>query len=196
MNSKAFGVIETIGLVGAVEAADAAIKSANVVLLGYDLAMGGMVAVGFTGDVGAVKAALEAGTAAAERIGKVYARLIIPRPHTDTEALVARFKEHPDQSGGKGGQTKAKTASSGSSGKSSSGSKSGAKKSSSRKTPKTEQEPETTPAEPEAQVEEPKEQPSPVTEPSQAEPQGSTDTGGGEEFRFSDTSEPESKPEE
>lgn len=78
---KALGLIETVGLVAAIEAADAGVKAANVKLIGYELAKGGgLTTVKFTGDVGAVKAAVEAGKAAAERVGKVYAVHVIPRP--------------------------------------------------------------------------------------------------------------------
>lgn len=83
---KALGLIETVGLVAAIEAADAGVKAANVKLLGYELAKGGgLTTVKFTGDVGAVKAAVEAGKAAAERIGKVYAVHVIPRPDNQVE---------------------------------------------------------------------------------------------------------------
>jgi len=102
---KAFGVIETMGFIAAVEAADAAAKSANVTLLGYEFARGGLVAVGFTGDVGAVKAAVDSGTAAAGRIGTVRSQLVIPRPHTDTESLIARFGPHESQRSGSGSGT-------------------------------------------------------------------------------------------
>lgn len=81
MSSKALGLIETIGLAAAIEAADAASKAANVTVLGYENSKGGgMIAVKLAGDVGAVKAAVAAGSAAAQRIGKVAATHIIPRP--------------------------------------------------------------------------------------------------------------------
>lgn len=87
--SKALGLIETIGLVPAIEAADAAVKAANVTLLGYESARGsGKITIKLTGDVGAVKAAVSAGVAAAERIGKVYGQLVIPRPHQEIDELV------------------------------------------------------------------------------------------------------------
>lgn len=83
---KALGLIETVGLVAAIEAADAGVKAANVKLIGYELAKGGgLTTVKFTGDVGAVKAAVEAGKAAAERVGKVYAVHVIPRPDNQVE---------------------------------------------------------------------------------------------------------------
>lgn len=87
---KALGLIETIGLVTAIEAADAAVKSANVTLVGYENTRGGgKITVKVVGDVGAVQAAVAAGVAAAERIGKVYGQRIIPRPSDEIEALIA-----------------------------------------------------------------------------------------------------------
>ena len=89
MSSKALGLIETIGLTSAIEAADAAGKAANVTLLGYENSKGGgLITVKLVGDVGAVKAAVSAGSAAAQRVGKVAATHIIPRPHTEIEALI------------------------------------------------------------------------------------------------------------
>ncbi len=89
---QALGLIETIGLVSAIEAADAAVKAANVTLLGYENTKGGgKITVKFVGDVGAVKAAVAAGVAAASRIGKVYGQHIIPRPHDEIEALIANL---------------------------------------------------------------------------------------------------------
>lgn len=83
---KALGLIETVGLVPAIEAADAGVKAANVKLVGYELARGGgLTTVKFLGDVAAVKAAVEAGKAAAERVGKVYAVHVIPRPDDQVE---------------------------------------------------------------------------------------------------------------
>ncbi len=87
---QALGLIETIGLVSAIEAADAAVKAANVTLLGYENTKGsGKITIKLVGDVGAVKAAVAAGVAAASRIGKVYGQHIIPRPHDEIEALIA-----------------------------------------------------------------------------------------------------------
>ena len=89
MTSKAIGFIETIGLSAAIEAADAAAKSANVTLLGYENTKGGgMITVKIAGDVGAVKAAVSAGSAAAMRVGRVASCLVIPRPHTEVDALI------------------------------------------------------------------------------------------------------------
>ena len=89
MTSKALGLIETIGLTAAIEAADAAVKAANVTLLGYENARGGgLITIKLAGDVGAVKAAVSAGSAAALRIGQVKSCLVIPRPHDEIEILI------------------------------------------------------------------------------------------------------------
>ncbi|SHJ73238.1 Carboxysome shell and ethanolamine utilization microcompartment protein CcmL/EutN [Geosporobacter subterraneus DSM 17957] len=89
MSRLALGLIETVGLAAAIEAADTAVKSANVVLLGYELTKGdGMATVKLAGDVGAVKAAVEAGVIAASKVSKVYSKQIIPRPHSEIEALI------------------------------------------------------------------------------------------------------------
>lgn len=89
MKREAIGLIETVGMATAIEAADAAIKSANVALIGYELTKGGgMVTIKISGDVGAVKAAIDAGVMAARRIGQVYGQLIIPRPHEDLDSLI------------------------------------------------------------------------------------------------------------
>jgi ethanolamine utilization protein EutM len=87
--NKALGLIETIGLVTAIEAADAAAKAANITLLGYENTKGsGKITIKLVGDVGAVQAAVAAGVAAAQRIGKVYSHSVIPRPHGEIEALI------------------------------------------------------------------------------------------------------------
>jgi len=89
---QALGLIETIGLVSAIEAADAAVKAANITLLGYENTKGGgKITVKFVGDVGAVKAGVAAGVAAASRIGKVYGQHVIPRPHDEIKALIANL---------------------------------------------------------------------------------------------------------
>ncbi len=89
MSGQSLGLIETVGLATAIEAADAAIKSANVELLGYESAKGrGMHTVKVVGDVGAVNAAVTAGVAAANRIGKVYAYKVIARTADGLEAIV------------------------------------------------------------------------------------------------------------
>lgn len=87
---NALGLIETKGLVGAIEAADAMTKSANVELVGYEKIGSGLVTVMVRGDVGAVKAAVDAG-AAAERVGEVKSIHVIPRPHADTEKLLPKL---------------------------------------------------------------------------------------------------------
>lgn len=87
---EALGMIETKGLVGAIEAADAMIKSANVTLMGYEKIGSGLVTVMVRGDVGAVKAAVDAGTCAAEKVGEIVAQHVIPRPHTDVEKILPK----------------------------------------------------------------------------------------------------------
>jgi ethanolamine utilization protein EutM len=84
----ALGMVETKGLVGAVEAADAMVKSANVVLIGSEYVGGGFVTVMVRGDVGAVKAATDAGAAAAKRVGELVSVHVIPRPHVDIEMIL------------------------------------------------------------------------------------------------------------
>lgn len=86
---QALGLIETIGLVAAIEAADAAVKAANVTLLGYENTKGsGKITIKMVGEVGAVKAGVAAGVAAASRIGQVYGQQIIARPHEEIDALI------------------------------------------------------------------------------------------------------------
>ena len=91
MDTNSLGMIETKGLVGAIEAADAMVKSANVQLIGKEQVGGGLVTVMVRGDVGAVKAAVEAGSAAAERLGEVIATHVIPRPHNDVEKILPKI---------------------------------------------------------------------------------------------------------
>ena len=81
-------MVETKGLVGAIEAADAMVKAANVVLIGSEYVGGGYVTVMVRGDVGAVKAATDAGAAAAKRVGELVSVHVIPRPHTDVEMIL------------------------------------------------------------------------------------------------------------
>ncbi|NLM04719.1 MAG: propanediol utilization microcompartment protein PduA [Clostridiales bacterium] len=88
MTREALGMVETKGLVGAVEAADAMVKAANVVLIGYEKIGSGLVTVMVRGDVGAVKAATDAGAVAAEKVGQVVSVHVIPRPHTDVEKIL------------------------------------------------------------------------------------------------------------
>jgi len=85
---EALGMVETRGLIGAIEAADAMVKAANVQLAGKENIGSGLVTVMVRGDVGAVKAAVEAGSAAASRVGELYGVHVIPRPHTDVEGIV------------------------------------------------------------------------------------------------------------
>jgi microcompartment protein CcmL/EutN len=87
---EALGMIETKGLVAMIEAADAMVKSANVKLVGMEKIGSGLVTVMVRGDVGAVKAATDAGAAAAKRVGEVVSVHVIPRPHTDTELLLPK----------------------------------------------------------------------------------------------------------
>ncbi len=86
--SEAIGMIETKGLVGAIEAADAMVKAANVHLVGKEIVGGGFVMVIVRGDVGAVKAATDAGAAAAGRVGELKSVHVIPRPHSEVEAIL------------------------------------------------------------------------------------------------------------
>jgi ethanolamine utilization protein EutM len=88
----ALGMIETKGLVSAIEAADAMVKAANVTLTGKVLVGGGLVTVMVRGDVGAVKAATDAGAAAAERIGELVSVHVIPRPHAEVEFILPALK--------------------------------------------------------------------------------------------------------
>lgn len=85
---EALGMIETRGLVASIEAADAMVKAANVILIGNEKIGSGLVTVMVRGDVGAVKAAVEAGSAAAGRLGEVIATHVIPRPHSDVEKIL------------------------------------------------------------------------------------------------------------
>jgi ethanolamine utilization protein EutM len=84
----ALGMVETKGLVGSIEAADAMVKAANVVLIGSEYVGGGYVTVMVRGDVGAVKAATDAGAAAAKRVGELVSVHVIPRPHQDVEMIL------------------------------------------------------------------------------------------------------------
>src|SRR5678810_1433862 len=84
----ALGMVETRGLVGAIEAADAMVKAANVTLIGSEYVGGGYVTVMVRGDVGAVKAATDAGAAAAKRVGELVSVHVIPRPHAELEAIL------------------------------------------------------------------------------------------------------------
>ena len=91
MAQEALGMIETRGLVAAIEAADAMVKSAEVVLIGTEKIGSGLVSVMVRGDVGAVKSAVESGSAAAARLGEVIATHVIPRPHVDVEKILPKL---------------------------------------------------------------------------------------------------------
>ena len=88
VNMIALGMVETRGLVGAIEAADAMVKAANVTLIGSEYVGGGLVTVMVRGDVGAVKAATDAGAAAAKRVGELVSVHVIPRPHAEVELIL------------------------------------------------------------------------------------------------------------
>ena len=88
MELQALGMIETRGLVASIEAADAMLKAANVVLVGTEKIGSGLVTVMVRGDVGAVKAATDAGAAAAERVGELISVHVIPRPHEEVEYIL------------------------------------------------------------------------------------------------------------
>ncbi|SMF29766.1 ethanolamine utilization microcompartment protein EutM [Desulfovibrio gilichinskyi] len=87
---NALGMVETKGLVGAVEAADAMVKAANVKLVGREQVGGGLVTVMVRGDVGAVKAATDAGAAAAAKVGELLSVHVIPRPHSEVELILPK----------------------------------------------------------------------------------------------------------
>ena len=91
MAQESLGMIETRGLTAAIEAADAMVKAAEVTLVGTEKIGSGLVSVMVCGDVGAVKAAVEAGTAAAQRLGEVIATHVIPRPHADVEKILPKL---------------------------------------------------------------------------------------------------------
>ena len=90
MDTNSLGMIETKGLIGAIEAADAMVKSANVQLVGKEQVGGGLVTVMVRGDVGAVKAATDAGAAAAEKGGELISVHVSARPHRDVDAIVPK----------------------------------------------------------------------------------------------------------
>jgi len=90
MEKQALGMVETRGLIGAIEAADAMVKAANVTLLGKEQIGSGLVTVMVRGDVGAVKASTEAGAAAAKRVGDLVSVHVIPRPHEDVEKILPK----------------------------------------------------------------------------------------------------------
>ena len=92
MELQVLGMIETRGLIASIEAADAMLKAANVVLVGTEKIGSGLVSVMVRGDVGAVKSAVEAGSASAARLGEVIAVHVIPRPHGDVENILPKVK--------------------------------------------------------------------------------------------------------
>jgi ethanolamine utilization protein EutM len=93
MTLEALGMVETKGLIGSIEAADAMVKAANVVLIGKEYIGAGYVTVMVRGDVGAVKAATDAGAAAARRVGELVSVHVIARPHTEVEKILPRTKD-------------------------------------------------------------------------------------------------------
>ena len=92
MSQEALGMVETRGLVAAIEAADAMCKAANVTLVGTEKIGSGLVTVMVRGDVGAVKSSVESGSAAATRLGELVATHVIPRPHNDVEMILPKVK--------------------------------------------------------------------------------------------------------
>jgi len=96
MQQIALGMIETRGLVAAIEAADAMVKAAKVTLLGREKVGGGLVTVLVRGEVGAVKAATDAGAAAAQRVGELIAVHVIPRPHGEVEQIIPPAPKPPE----------------------------------------------------------------------------------------------------
>jgi len=90
MSLEALGMVETKGLIGSIEAADAMVKAANVTLIGKEYIGAGLVTVLVRGDVGAVKAATDAGAAAARRVGELVSVHVIPRPHAEVEKILPK----------------------------------------------------------------------------------------------------------
>jgi len=113
MPLEALGMVETKGFVGAVEAADAMVKAANVQLIGKEYIGAGYVTIFVRGDVGAVKAATDAGAAAARRVGELVSVHVIPRPHSEVERVIPRNGRtgySPDERAVGGGQTRGELA--------------------------------------------------------------------------------------
>lgn len=96
-SANALGMVETRGLVGAIEAADAMVKAANVTLVGKEQIGAGLVTVMVRGDVGAVKAATDAGAASAERVGDLVSVHVIPRPHAEVDAILPKVKSEIEE---------------------------------------------------------------------------------------------------
>ena len=101
MDTNSLGMIETKGLIGAIEAADAMVKSANVQLVGKEQVGGGLVTVMVRGDVGAVKAATDAGAAAAEKVGELISVHVIARPHVEVDNILPKGRLNPQPPAGK-----------------------------------------------------------------------------------------------
>ena len=101
MDTNSLGMIETKGLVGAIEAADAMVKSANVQLVGKEQVGGGLVTVMVRGDVGAVKAATDAGAAAAEKVGELISVHVIARPHVEVDSILTKGRPSQTPNAGK-----------------------------------------------------------------------------------------------
>ena len=101
MDTNSLGMIETKGLIGAIEAADAMVKSANVTLVGKEQVGGGLVTVMVRGDVGAVKAATDAGAAAAEKVGELISVHVIARPHTEVDTILPKARTSGPAASGK-----------------------------------------------------------------------------------------------
>jgi ethanolamine utilization protein EutM len=97
MSQQALGMVETRGFVGAVEAADAMVKTANVELIGKEYLLNGYVTVLVRGDVGSVKAAIEAGSTAARRVGELISVHVIPRPFEETENILKSWSGKPSK---------------------------------------------------------------------------------------------------
>ncbi|MBO1299225.1 MULTISPECIES: BMC domain-containing protein [unclassified Enterococcus] len=93
MGQEALGMIETRGLIGSIEAADAMVKAANVTLIGTEKIGSGLVTVMVRGDVGAVKAAVDAGVTAAGSVGEVVSNYVIPRPHSEVERVLPNLTD-------------------------------------------------------------------------------------------------------
>ncbi len=105
--SEALGMIETKGFVGMVEASDAMVKAARVELVGYERIGGGFVTAIVRGDVAAVKAAVEAGSRAAEKVGELVSVHVIPRPHANVDAVLPLGRADSSNFGAKSGRTNA-----------------------------------------------------------------------------------------
>lgn len=93
MSLEALGMVETKGLIGSIEAADAMVKAASVVLIGKEYIGAGYVTVMVRGDVAAVKAATDAGAAAARRVGELVSVHVIPRPHGDVDQVLPKTRD-------------------------------------------------------------------------------------------------------